>query len=104
MRITEPESNRYQNILDTLHILSHANVDCDINIPTIPTCTRYSGSNSAVQGFLKRVRPVGWLEELSKLEDMRSVSNSPHMIGAETWQVKMRMINRDSVLPRQVGQ
>ena len=45
---------------------------------------------------------MGWLEELSKLDDMISAGNSPHLIGAESWQVKMRMINRDLVLPRQV--
>ena len=53
---------------------------------------------------LARVRPVGWLEERSKLEDMgdASLRNCPHLIGAESWQVKMRMINQDLVLPRQV--
>ena len=30
VRITDPESNRYRNILDTSHILSHANVGYDI--------------------------------------------------------------------------
>merc|ERR1719264_1411302 len=48
-----------------------------------------------------RVQPVGWIEEKSKLEDMTSAGNSSHLIGAESWQVKMRMINRDTVLPRQ---
>ena len=50
------------------------------------------------------MRPVGWLEEFRKLEDMKSASNSIHLIEAESWQVKMRMINRDTVLPRQVSQ
>ena len=48
-----------------------------------------------------------WLEldqwaGLRKLDNMVSAQNSPHLIGAESWQVKMRMINRDLVLPRQV--
>ena len=81
---------------------SYSYVDCDINIPTIPTCTRYDGRICAVQNYLKRVRPVGWLEEWSKLDDMSSARDSPHLIGAESWQVKMRMLNRDLVLPRQV--
>ena len=45
---------------------------------------------------------VGWLEERSKLDNMLAVGNHPHLIGAESWQVKMRMLNRDLVLPRQV--
>ena len=81
---------------------SYSYVDCDINIPTIPTSTRYDGSIEDVRQYLMRVQPVGWLEESSKLEDMGSASNSFHLIGAESWQVKMRMINRDRVLPTQV--
>ena len=83
---------------------SYYYVDCDINIPTIPTSTRYDGSIVGVLEYLRRVRPVGWLEELSKLEDMRSARGSVHLIGADSWQVKMRMLNRDTVLPRQVIQ
>ena len=81
---------------------SYSYVDCDINIPTIPTSTRYDGSINDVRKYLMRVQPVGWLEELSKLENMSSAVNSFHLIGADSWQVKMRMINRDTVLPRQV--
>ena len=82
---------------------SYSYVDCDINIPTIPTSTRYDGSIRDVHKYLRRVQPVGWLEEMSKLENMSSASNSSHLIGADSWQVKMRMINRDTVLPRQVS-
>merc|ERR1719341_623646 len=32
---------------------------------------------------------------------MKSAQTSFHLIGAESWQVKMRMLNRDLVLPRQ---
>ena len=78
-------------------------IDCDINIPTIPTCTRYDGGPNEVKNYLANVRPVGWLEEWSKLEDMESAAASRHLIGAESWQVKMRMINRELVLPRQVS-
>ena len=82
---------------------SYSYVDCDINIPTIPTSTRYDGSRTDVHGYLTRVQPVGWLEELSKLENIKSAGNSSRLIGADSWQVKMRMINRDTVLPRQVN-
>ena len=81
---------------------SYSFVDCDINIPTIPTSTRYDGSTDDVRRYLERVQPVGWLEEFSKLESMRSAGASFHLIGADSWQVKMRMINRDTVLARQV--
>ena len=83
---------------------SYSYVDCDINIPTIPTSTRYDGSINDVQKYLMRVQPVGWIEESSKLENMKSAGDSFHLIGADSWQVKMRMINRDTVLPRQVIQ
>ena len=83
---------------------SYSFIDCDINIPTIPTSTRYDGSIYGVGRFLMRVKPVGWVEEFNKLEDMIHVFSMPHLIGADSWQVKMRMINRDTVLPRQVGQ
>ena len=47
---------------------------------------------------------MGWLEEHSKLENLTQAKASVHLIGADSWQVKMRMINRDTVLPRQVDQ
>jgi hypothetical protein len=81
---------------------SYSYVDCDINIPTIPTSTKYNGSIGDVRYYLMRVHPVGWLEESSKLEDMTFAGNSSHLIGADSWQVKMRMINRETVLPRQL--
>ena len=71
-------------------------------IPTIPTCSRYDGSIAGVQTYLGRVGPVGWLEEWSILDHMVSAGNAFHLIGEDSWQVKMRMINRDLVLPRQV--
>ena len=80
---------------------SSSYIDCDINIPTIPTCTRYDGAINDVHKYLARVKPVGWLEEWGKLEDMSSAGRSSHR--AESWQVKMRMINRDTVLPRQAS-
>jgi hypothetical protein len=40
---------------------------------------------------------------MGKLEDMAAALFSPHMIEQKSWQVKLRQINRDTVLPRQVG-
>ena len=76
---------------------SFRHVDCDLNIPTIPVCTKYDGNIEEVKQYLLRERPVGWLEERSKLEDMQAAEES------QNWQVKMRMVNRDLVLPRQVS-
>ena len=78
-------------------------MDCDLNVPTIPTSTPYDGGITEVQKYLETYRQVGWLEEMGKLEDMTAASTSHHMIGQESWQVKMRQISRDTVLPRQVG-
>merc|ERR1711971_285176 len=80
---------------------SYSYVDCDINIPTIPTYTKYDGDPTNALTYLIRVSPIGWLEERSKVDDMTSTRGLPHLIGAESWQVKMRMLNRDIVLPRQ---
>ena len=41
-------------------------IDCDINIPTIPTCTRYDGKPTDAGEYLRREKPVGWLEEYYK--------------------------------------
>ena len=76
---------------------SFRHVDCDLNIPTIPVCTKYDGNIEEVKKYLLRERPVGWLEERSKLEDTQAAEES------QNWQVKMRMVNRDLVLPRQVS-
>ena len=82
---------------------SYTYIDCDINIPTIPTSTRYDGGINDVFQYLSKFQPVDWVEEVRKLEDMSGRVDYLHLIGAESWQVKMRMINRDTVLPRQVG-
>ena len=46
-------------------------------------------------------RPVGWLEELSKLENMSAAATSPHLLVSKNWPVKFRLINRNTVLPGQ---
>ena len=70
---------------------------------TVPTTTPYDGDIYDVEKYLVRERPVGWLEERSKLEHMQAAGLSPHLIGQDSWQIKMRQINRDTVIPRQVG-
>ena len=81
---------------------SFSYIDCDINVPTIPTSTRYDGDITDVRNYLLEVKPAGWLEEYRKIELMSSTRGSHRLIGEESWQVKMRMLNRDIVLPRQV--
>eukprot|EP00090_Calanus_glacialis_P042839 TRINITY_DN7592_c0_g1_i4.p1 TRINITY_DN7592_c0_g1~~TRINITY_DN7592_c0_g1_i4.p1 ORF type:complete len:1248 (+),score=293.70 TRINITY_DN7592_c0_g1_i4:101-3844(+) len=76
-------------------------VDCDLNVPTIPSSTSYDGSVGKARIYLEDKRPVDWLEESTKLEDMQVAEKSPYMLGQEAWQIKMRLINRDTVLPRQ---
>ena len=77
-------------------------IDCDLNCPTWPTHTRYDGNRNDASGYLMRERPVGWLEELSKLENMINASSLPHLVNSKSWPVKFRLINRDTVLPSQV--
>ena len=78
-------------------------MDCDLNVPTIPTSTPYDGRITEVQRYLETHRPIGWTEEMGKLEAMEAAAASFHMIVQESWQVKMRQISRDTVLPRQVA-
>ena len=48
-------------------------------------------------------RPLGWLEEFSKLEVISSAASSVHLLTSNIiWPVKFRLINRDTVLPNQV--
>ena len=77
-------------------------MDCDLNCPTWPTHTRYNGNPNDASNYLMRERPVGWLEELSKLEDMRAAQGSGHLLTSKSWPVKVRLINGDTVLPSQV--
>ena len=77
-------------------------IDVDLNCPTWPTHTRFSGSNNDALKYLMRERPVGWLEELSKLENMSAAGASAHLLTCKSWPVKFRLINRETVLPSQV--
>ena len=85
---------------------SYSYIDCDINFPTVPTSTPYyPNAEEFKQDFLIKTRPVGWLEEFSKTENSRFISYANWADRPEydkDWQVKMRMLNRDIVIPSQV--
>ena len=76
-------------------------IDCDLNCPTWPTHTRFDGNTNDAENYLMRKRPVGWLEELSKLENMTAAAASAHLLISKSWPVKFRLINKDRVLPGQ---
>ena len=59
-------------------------IDCDLNCPTWPTHTRFDGNPYHVSQYLMKKRPVGWLEELSKLEDMTGAADTPHLLTSHT--------------------
>ena len=78
-------------------------IDCDLNCPTWPTHTRYHGNPISAFLYLMREQPVGWLEELSKLENMGAAGGiADHLHSSKSWPVKFRLINRNTVLPVQV--
>jgi len=76
-------------------------IDCDLNCPTWPTHTRFNGTIKDAENYLIREQPVGWLEELSKLESMTEAAASLHLLTSKIWPVKFRLINKDTVLPSQ---
>ena len=77
------------------------NIDCDLNVPTVPCGTSYDGDIRPIEKYLREKKPVNWVEEEGKLESMTDVAAWSNL-GKDTWQVKFRMINPDTVLPRQV--
>ena len=82
---------------------SFFHLDCDLTVPTFPTQDRYDGTTNDAMQYLKSEKPVGWREECGKLLNLQAVSGSPHLINPPSWQIKMRLINRSTVLPSQVG-
>eukprot|EP00092_Neocalanus_flemingeri_P035016 GFUD01038103.1.p1 GENE.GFUD01038103.1~~GFUD01038103.1.p1 ORF type:complete len:555 (+),score=151.28 GFUD01038103.1:2-1666(+) len=76
-------------------------LDCDLNVPTIPCGTPYDGGINDAAKYLLRTRPYGWVEESSKLESMTVAGAMPHMIGQDSWQIKFRLINSETVVSRQ---
>ena len=82
---------------------SFFHLDCDLTVPTFPTQDRYDGGTDDVVRYLSRERPVGWREECGKLLNLSAMAGSTHLIDPSSWQIKMRLINRSTVLPSQVG-
>ena len=82
---------------------SFFHLDCDLTVPTFPTQLRYDGSVNDARQYLSRERPVGWREECGKLLNLGAMAGSYHLIDPASWQIKMRLINRSTVLPSQVG-
>ena len=74
-------------------------LDMDLSIPTFKAANGadFDGHSGEYDKYLERERPVGWREEQRKLDYM---SNSVDD-GAEKF-IKIRMINRDTVVPSQV--
>ena len=52
--------------------------------------------------YLRKNKPVNWVEEDSKLVAMTEAQVNPYNIDQDDWPIKFRLINRDTVLPRQV--
>ena len=74
-------------------------MDCDLCVPTFPCTTKYSGAITSIIKYLESETPVGWMEEISKLQDLSGSYNKP---GMTNWPVKFSLISPGVVLPRQV--
>ena len=72
-------------------------VDMDLNVPSLKTSNgqEYNGGTNDYEQFLMRTRPILWRDEMSKLENMSSIS------GAET-SLRIRSINPDTVTTSEV--
>ena len=74
-------------------------MDMDLSVPTFKTSKPedFDGHSNDYMFWLGRNKPSGWREEVEKLDYMSaSIDN-----GAEKF-IKIRMINRDTVVPSQV--
>ena len=74
-------------------------VDVDINVPSF-RCSNsgdYTGGIGDYRSFLTRTRPVGWRDEVAKLQNMESASATD-----ATRSCRVKLINMDTVLPSQV--
>ena len=78
------------------------NLDCDLNVPTVPCGTPYNGAINEISVYLLTEKPVNWLEENKKLEAMETADINFGNLKQDSWPVKFRLINKDTVLTRQV--
>ena len=73
------ENHTKQSLGVALHLEFHEpdgsllNLDVDVSPPTIPVMniSEYDGSNTKKREWLERNRPVNWLPEWRKSQDMR---------------------------------
>ena len=73
----------------------------DLTAPNFSTSNidSYDGSVNSYRRYLSNTRPVGWREEMSKLEDMSSVQSTPGVSRS----VRIRCISPGVVIPSQVS-
>ena len=76
-------------------------LDIDLNCPSLSTSNidSYDGDINSYRDFLLSSRPVGWREEMGKLENMSS-ARSLHGV---TRSVRIRCISPGVVIPSQVN-
>ena len=76
-------------------------LDMDLCCPSLSTSNidSYNGSINSYWTFLRSSRPVGWREELGKLESMTSAGAAPGV----TRSVRIRCISPGVVIPSQVN-
>ena len=76
-------------------------LDMDLTAPNFSTSNidSYDGSTNSYWRFLQTSRPVGWREEMSKLENMFTAQANPRV----TRSVRIRCISPGVVIPSQVS-
>ena len=76
-------------------------LDMDLTAPNFSTSNidSYDGHTQSYRQFLETSRPVGWREEMSKLEDMFRAQSYPGV----TRSVRIRCISPGVVIPSQVS-
>ena len=76
-------------------------LDMDLTAPNFSTSNidSYDGSTESYKQYLRTSRPVGWREEMSKLENMTSAQ----FYNGVTRSVRMRCISPGVVIPSQVS-
>ena len=76
-------------------------LDMDLTAPNFSTSNidSYDGNTASYRQFLQTFRPVGWREEMSKLESMTSAQSAPGV----TRSVRIRCISPGVVIPSQVS-
>ena len=74
-------------------------VDMDITCPMFQCSNSgdYSGGINDYRSFLTRTRPVGWRDEVAKLQSMGSAGGTDAIRSC-----RVKLINMDTVLPSQV--